>query len=175
MSEPRAPLNPALVADLLRAAAAAFQAELAALPPALTRFHPAPGEWCAREVLGHLIEAEQRGFDGRIRLMLEADEPALEAWDQAEVARARGDCEREPAGLLREFAERRAASVALVARLTEADLVRGGLHPKVGRLRVSDLLHEWVHHDRNHLRQIMAAVQAYVWPAMGNAQRFSLP
>ena len=26
-------------------------------------------------------------------------------------------------------------------------------------VRVGDLLHEWVHHDRNHLRQILANVQ----------------
>jgi hypothetical protein len=40
---------------------------------------------------------------------------------------------------------------------------------------VDDVLHEWVHHDRNHLQQIMGNVQAFVWPALGNAQRFSLP
>jgi hypothetical protein len=40
-------------------------------------------------------------------------------------------------------------------------------HLKVGLLRVSDLLHEWVHHDRNHLRQIPANVQARAWPHMG--------
>jgi hypothetical protein len=38
---------------------------------------------------------------------------------------------------------------------------------------VADLLHEWVHHDRNHLKQLLANVQAFVWPHMGNAQRFS--
>jgi hypothetical protein len=38
---------------------------------------------------------------------------------------------------------------------------------------VNDLLHEWVHHDRAHLKQILANVQAYVWPEMGGAQAFS--
>ena len=68
-----------------------------------------------------------------------------------------------------------AASVALVAGLGEAELGRAGDHPKVGRLTVGDLLHEWVHHDRNHLRQILAGVQALAWPHMGNARRFSAP
>jgi len=27
--------------------------------------------------------------------------------------------------------------------------------------------------DRNHLRQILANVQAFAWPHMGNARRFS--
>ena len=65
--------------------------------------------------------------------------------------------------------------MALVAGLGAADLGRGGRHPKVGLLHVSDLLHEWVHHDRNHLRQLLANVQAFAWPSMGNAQRFSRP
>jgi hypothetical protein len=46
-------------------------------------------------------------------------------------------------------------------------------HGKVGELSVSDLLHEWVHHDRDHTRQLLANVQARVWPHMGNAQQFT--
>jgi hypothetical protein len=34
-------------------------------------------------------------------------------------------------------------------------------------------MHEWIHHDRNHLRQLLANTQAYVWPSMRNAQLFS--
>ena len=72
-----------------------------------------------------------------------------------------------------ELAGLRRESVALVAGLGDADLGRGGRHPKVGLLRVGDLLHEWVHHDRNHLRQMLANIQALAWPHMGNARRFS--
>ncbi|PYO50576.1 MAG: hypothetical protein DMD84_15360, partial [Candidatus Rokuibacteriota bacterium] len=61
----------------------------------------------------------------------------------------------------------------LVRGLREPDLDRGGQHPKVGFLRVRDLLQEWVHHDRNHIRQALANAQAYVWPAMGNSQKFA--
>jgi hypothetical protein len=170
-----APLAVPAVAALLGSAAAVVRAELTALPEAVLSWHPAPGEWCAKEVLGHLIETEQRGFAGRIRLILAGDAPALEGWDQEAVARARNDCAREGAALLEEFTRLRAASVPLVAGLTPADLSRGGHHPKVGFLTVGGLLHEWVHHDRNHVRQMMANVQAFAWPHMGNAQRFSLP
>jgi len=54
------------------------------------------------------------------------------------------------------------------------DLARAGLHPDVGTLRVDELLGEWVHHDRNHIRQMLAVTQARVWRQMGNARRFSL-
>ena len=50
------PLAPSAVAELLGAAAATIHAELAALPAPALGFHPAQGEWCAKEVLGHLIE-----------------------------------------------------------------------------------------------------------------------
>jgi len=38
---------------------------------------------------------------------------------------------------------------------------------------VRDLLHEWVHHDRNHTKQLLSVVQARVWPSMGNARKFA--
>jgi hypothetical protein len=173
---PSAPITPRQTADLLRASAAAIRVELTALEPPVLAWHPEPGEWCAKEVVGHLIEAESRGFAGRIRQIVEAaTEPHFASWDPAAVARERRDCEREAPALLDELERLRAASVELVAGLREADLGRGGHHPTVGYLRVGDLLHEWVHHDRNHLKQILSNVQAYTWPHMGNAQKFSEP
>ncbi len=165
-------LTPQEVARCLRATSAILRAELAALPAPVMNWHPAPGEWCVKEVLGHMIEAEQRGFAGRIRTILGDNDPQLAGWDQAVVAGERRDCERDLAGLLDEFERLREAGVALVAGLQPADLPRGGHHPKIGYVRVGDLLHEWVYHDRNHIRQMLANVQGFVWPHLGNAQRF---
>ena len=172
-------LEPAVAAKLLQSAGAMIRAELSALPEPALVFHPAPGEWCVKEVLGHLIESEARGFAGRIRLILGAGDRAgegleLGGWDQEAVARERNDCARDGAALVAEFDRMRADSVKLAAGLSAADLARGGRH-RVGFLTVRDLLHEWVHHDRNHMRQMLANVQAYAWPHMGNAQRFSAP
>lgn len=158
---------------MLQAMGTAISAELKALPEDVLAWRPAPGEWCVKECVGHVIEAERRGFNGRIRLMLAESEPALNGWDQVQVARDRADHARAGAELLAEFDGLRADSVALVNSLTAADLSRGGTHDRVGYLRVQDLLHEWLHHDRNHFRQMQANVQAYVWPTMANAQRFS--
>ena len=166
-------LPPKEIARLVQASAAALRAEIDALSEEVLRFQPRPGEWCAKEVIGHLIEADRRGFDGRIRLLLSSSEPALEPWDQDQVARARHDREREVKELVSEFSTLRASSVTLLTELHAGDFARAGLHPKVGRLTIGDIAHEWVHHDRNHLAQIMANVQAYVWPSMGAAQKFS--
>ncbi len=175
MASDPVPLTPPQVAELLRAALTAIRSEVSVLPETALAWHPAAGEWCVKEVLGHLIEAERRGFAGRIRIILSEENPSLENWDQDAVARARRDCERDGRELLDEFSALRLDGAALVAGLEDAALRRGGHHPKVGFLRVVDLLHEWVHHDRNHLRQILANVQGAVWPHMGNARRFSQP
>jgi len=62
-----------------------------------------------------------------------------------------------------------------VRSLESSQLTRSGEHPRVGRLTIDELLHEWVHHDGNHLQQALGNVQAYVWPHMGNARRFTRP
>lgn len=169
------PLEPREAAQLLAAIPTILQAECGALPERLLRWRPGPDEWCALEVVGHLIETEERGFAGRIRMILAEERPCFSGWDPAVVARARRDAERDPAALLEDFRERRAASVSLVQGLTAGDIGRGGDHPEVGFLTIGDLLHEWIHHDRNHLRQLVASTQAYAWPQMGNARRFSGP
>lgn len=166
-------LAPKEVASLLDALRLAMTAEIGALPEAVLAWHPAPGEWCAKECLGHILEAERRGFNGRIRTILAQSEPDLKGWDQLEVERERNDCQRSATDLLGELSAMRDDSVALVNGLSEADLQRGGTHEKVGYVRVNDLLQEWVHHDRNHFRQLQANIQAYVWPSMGNCQKFA--
>jgi len=171
-------VTPGEVADLLESSGGAFASTLNALSPHVASWHPAPGEWCANEVVGHVIVIETRGFAGRIRLIIlnsGADEPDLPGYDRDGIQKNRNDCARDPKELALELLDLRRDSLELVRPLRAEQLQRGGTHPNVGRLTVEDLLHEWVHHDANHLRQALANVQAYVWPNMGNARRFTRP
>ena len=69
-------------------------------------------------MLGHIIEAERRGFAGRIRIILAAgDPPSLQRWDQNAVARERKDCERDIEALVGELSGMREDSAALAASL----------------------------------------------------------
>ena len=167
----QAPLTTEQVAALLESTCALIESEMSALGDEGCRFHFRAGEWCVNEVVGHLIEAEKRGFAGRIR-DIKAGKP-LVAWDQAAVARERRDCDRLSQSLFMEFMGLRHDSVALVKSLSAADLDRSGEHPKVGALHIRDLLHEWIHHDRNHTKQLLAVQQERVWPNMANAQKFA--
>ena len=176
MTEPAA-LDVARIADLLAAGARIVEAEIGALGLE-SGWRPAPGEWSANECVGHLIEAERRGFAGRVRAILAADRPDipadLEAWDPPAVAEARRDHEKAGVDLVAEFVALRASGVDLVRGLRADDLERIGIHPHVGPLRVDEVIAEWVHHDRNHIRQLLEVTQTRVWAQMGNARRFSL-
>ena len=170
-----AALAPMRIAGLLSASAATVVAELVALGGE-GGWRPEPGEWSANECVGHLIEAERRGSPADRRIVADAD-PAGRCRSRAGLRRPspmRGaiTCARLRAAA--EFDALRLEGIELVRGLRPADLELAGLHPEVGLLRVDELLGEWVHHDRNHIRQMLAVTQARVWPQMGNARRFSL-
>ncbi len=158
------------VAEYLEATCALIESELTALGDD-SAWHFDPKEWCANQVVGHLVEAEKRGFAGRIREIL-AGKEKTSSWDQAEVARTRNDCERLGQSLWMEFMGIRNDSIKLVRSLRPDDLSTGIEHPMVGQLSIRDLLHEWVSHDRNHTKQLLAIAQERVWPYMGNSQKF---
>ena len=136
------PLTPTQVAGFLRAARDHIVTELTALGDELARWRPAPGEWSATECLGHLIEADRRGFAGRIRRTLVTDGVAEQGWDQIAVAAARRDNERTVAEILAEFEAGRTEGIALADDLTSTELERFAVHDRVGRVTVANLLHE---------------------------------
>jgi hypothetical protein len=158
------------VAAYLEATCAVIESELTALGDD-SSWHFDPKEWCANQVVGHLVEAEKRGFAGRIREIL-AGKEKTSAWDQAEVARTRKDCERLGQSLWMEFMGVRNDSITLVRSLKAGDLGKSIAHPMAGQLRVRDLLHEWIYHDRNHTKQLLAIAQERAWSHMGNSQKF---
>lgn len=161
------------IAGLLRSTAESMRSELAGLADDVASWRPGDGEWCIKECLGHLMETEEHGFAGRIRRTL-AEPGRMETHrDPSQVVRDRGDHRRPLPELLEAFLEMRAESIRLVEGLMNTDLVKSCIHEVVGELTVEDLLHEWVYHDRNHHRQMLASVQAFVFAWMGNSRGFT--
>lgn len=167
--------TPVQVAAFMRASTDAIVAEVRALGD-LARVRPAPEEWCANEVVGHLFEADRRGFVGRVMAVLTADGVVFETWEQTDVAAARRDDERLPASLLADFLAAREVAITFVAGIDPVlAMSRSGMHPVVGELTIGNLLHEWVHHDRNHLGQLIEVTRSFAWPGMGNSRNFTAP
>ena len=111
------PLTPDHAASLLLASMETLRREVEALPPEALDWHPGEGEWCLNEVVGHLIETEERGFRGRIGRILADPGRKLSDWDPPQVAKARRDCEKDGMELLRTLEQDRAQGVRMVGTL----------------------------------------------------------
>src|SRR5467141_4783125 len=115
------------VAGYLEATCALIESELEALgEDSAWQFDPK--EWCANQVVGHLVEAEKRGFAGRIREIL-AGKEKTSSWDQAAIAKERNDCARMGPSLWMEFMGVRNDSIKLVRSLKPGDLEKSIAHP----------------------------------------------
>ena len=163
------------VQALLQATPQTLRNELSMLPRDALSWRPAPEEWCINECIGHLIACDVNGFAGRIQTILNEERPQLAAWDVAGTVAQRRDCARNGSELIDELAAMRQENTQFIPKLTPEQLVRVGIHSTVGELHVVDLIFEWIHHDRNHVKQIFSNLQAYIWPHLGNAQRFFQP
>ena len=157
---------------MLTATPAMVWAELQGMSDALRRWRPAPGEWCALEVVGHLIETDLRAFTNRIVLVKSEPGARFDPWDPDAIEAARHDEVKSAETLLDEFAKVRAVGVGVVREMTPDDLRLAGRHPDVGELTIANLLAEWVAHDRAHLEQIGRIVRVGMLPGMGRAVEF---
>jgi hypothetical protein len=126
-----------------------------ALPVQLLTQPPAPGEWSALDCLQHLIDTERWVFPVRIKALLAGQNfPAFDPDSQG----TRPNADRSPAALVAEFAQLRAASLALLAQVAPSDLDRKGIHAELGPVTLSELVHEWAGHDLMHTVQAERAL-----------------
>ncbi|MEM7032420.1 MAG: DinB family protein [Chloroflexota bacterium] len=167
------PLTLDQIATTIEATPAVLSALIKSLPPEVTQWKATTNEWCINEVIGHIIEADRHGFDGRIRTIASQNQVRLQGWAINKTAESRRDCEKPVAILLDELTQMRKASADMIRELRTDALDNIGHHPAVGELKVVDILHEWVYHDQNHVKQIQSNIQAYLWPNLGTTQKFS--
>lgn len=141
------------VLPILRSTPDVVRGLLVPQPTVAIGFRP-DGEWNAQEIVAHLIHGERTDWIPRVRHVLaHADrEPfppfARDGW---------GDLVARPLPeLLETFAAERRGSLAALASLglTEADLERVGLHPRLGRVTLANLLATWSVHDLTHVEQL---------------------
>ncbi len=168
-------INLSQVAALLKATPHTLRSELRPLEPEIMRWRPTAERWCINEIIGHLIDTDQRAFADRIRTMIAQDGQLLESWDTNAVAIERGDAEKHVFDLIDELETLREAHVKLVLSLTPAQLTRVAVHSKGGELQVIDFLEEWPYHDRAHISQILGNVQLFLWSKMGRIKHFIDP
>ncbi len=150
--------------DVLAATAEALGRHLSAHPAAAFRRPPAPGKWCAAEVLGHLLDIEWV-FGFRTRTALFDEAPVVMSIDQDRWVAGQRYAAADPARLHRHFQVVRAANLALWTTLTPADLERTATHQGAGvSLSVGLMLRILAGHDLYHLNQIQQALSTIPAP-----------
>jgi hypothetical protein len=130
--------------------------ELAARVPAelLTR-PPAAGEWSGLACLQHLVDTERWVFPVRVEAILAGqDFPAFDPDSQG----TKPDVSQSPTALAGEFARLRTDGLAVLKKVTVADLSRQARHQELGIVTLSELLHEWAGHDLMHTVQAERAM-----------------
>ncbi len=124
------------------------------VPADLLSLPPVPGEWSALECLQHLVDTEPV-FQFRIDAFLAGrDFPAFDPDSQG----TKPDARRKPADLAAEYTRLRTLSLEALARLTPADLDRQAIHQELGRVTLSEMVHEWAAHDLMHTVQAERAL-----------------
>jgi uncharacterized damage-inducible protein DinB len=151
--------------DLVAAIGGQSEAALARRPDATN--------WAAKEIICHLRDTEEL-FMTRLEAISAMDEPVIPAAGMG--ARAMG---LEPDGgpaapdrwaedrqylrndvgeALGAFRKRREETLAHLAALSPEQWLRGGIHPRRGRMTVGDFVREMAWHDDNHLDQLHRAL-----------------
>lgn len=117
--------------------------------------HPAPGKWCAREIVHHLADSEMTSAI-RLRLLLAEDRPEIKGYDQEEFAR-KLYYDRPYQKSLEAFRYARETTAEILDRMTPAEWSREGTHSEHGRYTVERWLEIYADHAHNHAQQIRRA------------------
>jgi len=120
------------------------------LTPELIQRKPAPNEWSAHDCLRHIVDTERSVFPARLGHLLRGEDfPAYQPDNGGKDSKE----PPTPVDLAAEFARLRAGSLALLATIGEADLLRTARHQELGVVTLGELVHEWAGHDLMHTVQ----------------------
>jgi DinB superfamily len=134
---------------------------------------PAADRWSINEVLAHLAEAEVVGFRERVQLMMEKDNPRLEAYDQNAAYAAGKYSNAKARENLKQFCHERDRTLSALRYVPRSVLGRSGQHSTIGRVTIGQLMNEWAFHDLGHIRQIAELFRSRAFfPAIGPFQQF---
>ncbi len=143
---------------MLERTPAVLRALLIGLPEGWTDTPDLDDGWRPRDVVGHLITAEQTDWIARTRRILEdGTSRPFDRFDR--FAMLERDAKVPLDELVERFASLRGANLVTLGELVgEGDLDRRGLHPSLGEVTLRELLATWAVHDLDHIGQIYAGL-----------------
>lgn len=144
--------------EALRLLPEQVSSEVEGLSQEALTFCPGEGEWCVKEVIGHLRDFAEIDND-RIRRMITLERPFLPGYDQEVLVRERKYREADVDVILEELASFRLETVQLLTELVDASWARTGRHLERGTFSIRQFVELLVGHEAMHLEHIRALKQ----------------
>lgn len=139
--------------DVYRSTPVTLRALVAQADDALVTRQPEGDEWSIIEIVTHLADAEEMVVK-RVERMLTEDDPALPAYDPAQLAEASGYRSRNISEELNRFESVRGSLTSRLEGLDDSGWGRTGQHEEVGEITVEGMTAHMAAHDAIHLAQI---------------------
>jgi hypothetical protein len=158
------PMTAAAALAELEAGLAAVAAAVEGRDEATLARRPRDDEWSAREVLEHLVSAEEL-LAGRVPRLLDEQDPELvatAAWVLPAGDEATTATDLPTAALVARHRALRESALARLRAATPADWSRTGRHPEWGTVTVTSQAAYFARHLWSHLAQLRAAVDGRV-------------
>jgi hypothetical protein len=132
-----------------------------------------PETFSPYDVIGHLIHGEKTDWTVRTKMILEfGNTQTFVPWDRfAQYEESKGKSLEQ---LLDEFETIRKDNMTWFKslKLSEKDLDKKGMHPKLGEVTLRNLLATWVVHDLTHIAQITRVMAKQYREEMGPWSEF---
>jgi DinB superfamily len=142
------------------------------VPEEVLVWKPAAERWSIAEVLDHLVMIEKLYGERAHRIVTE-DHPTLTKYvAPPDLAMQTRMVRQSP----EEFGTLRRALVTFLHSIPASSAERSGQHVELGRITLSEMLHELANHDLGHLRQIAEIYRGRVfYRHAGPFQKYSHP
>lgn len=132
--------------------------EVEGLSREVLAFRPAEGEWCLKEVVGHVRDFAEIDHE-RLQRMITQERPFLLGYDQETLVRERNYQEADLPSVLDELASFRLQTVQLLTELVDASWTRTARHLERGTFSIRQFVELLVSHEAIHLDHIRALKQ----------------
>ena len=145
---------------VLRATPAALDSLCRSVDRELWTQRPQINAWCLTEILCHLRDVDEQVNLPRLQRVLQELNPFISGKDTDPWAEERQYIRQDGAQALRQFIQTRLKLLDLVESLTPEDWQRPARHAIFGRTDLAELVNFITGHDRLHIQQVHAVLQA---------------
>lgn len=142
--------------EIMQTTPGVLRALVSGLPEEALERRPAEDQWSVRDVLAHMVQAEAGTIGPRIQAMLDQSGAPFPKSNPVEVPRT-------PRAMFDAWEAARQRNLGLFRSVRPEQLSQTGRHARFGEVSLGEHVVEWAYHDLDHLRQMLAALQAELY------------